>query len=79
MSNGEFYIQPLAGTVKSSTPSNVTLPQDVASFRVSLSDKEKEDSNKLVLPYMRFVLVVTFHLLSVNTNFANTVFGFSPI
>ncbi|KAK3932807.1 Elongator complex protein 5 [Frankliniella fusca] len=53
LSNGQFHIQALAGTVKSSVPSNTTLPQDVASFRVSLSDKEKEDRNKLVLPYMR--------------------------
>lgn len=30
----------------------VPLPQDVASFRVSLSEKEKEDRNRLVLPYM---------------------------
>lgn len=29
------------------------LPQDVASFRVALSDKEKEEKDKLVLPYMR--------------------------
>lgn len=30
-----------------------TLPQDVASFRVSLSEKEKEDRDKLILPYMQ--------------------------
>ncbi|KAE8750757.1 hypothetical protein FOCC_FOCC002467 [Frankliniella occidentalis] len=55
LSNGQFHTQPIVGTGKGMGSPNTTLPQDVASFRVSLSDKEKEDRNKLILPYMRTV------------------------
>lgn len=54
---GEISIQPFRAStfteLRQVDEKPSTLPQDVASFRVGLSDKEKEDRSKLVLPYMR--------------------------
>ncbi|XP_034238433.1 elongator complex protein 5 [Thrips palmi] len=57
LSEGEISIEPLRASalteIRHTEEKPSTLPQDVASFRVGLSDKEKEDRSKLVLPYMR--------------------------
>lgn len=57
LAEGEISIQPFRASafteLRHVDEKPSTLPQDVASFRVGLSDKEKEDRSKLVLPYMR--------------------------
>ena len=52
---GRFCSRPfvMAGPSEAVYEQPVTLPQNVASFRVSLTEKEKDDRNNLVLPYMR--------------------------